>query len=65
MNAINNIHENLNAALEAAEDKGYNEAMNQTLFWVCQQSGHSPKEYANYPDWGTTVEAALKDLLNK
>ena len=65
MNAINNIHETLNTAIAAAEDKGYNEAMNQTLFWVCQQSGHSPKEYDKYSNWGATFEAALKDLLNK
>ena len=65
MNAINNIHETLNTALAAAEDKGYNEAMEQALFWVCQHSEHSPKEYNKYSTWGATFEAAIKDLLNK
>ena len=65
MNAINNIHETLDHALEAAEQKGRQEAFEQTLFWVCQYSGHSPKEYDSYSNWGATFEAALKDLLNK
>ena len=61
----NNIHNTLDTALEVSEHNGYNAAMEQTLFWVCRKSGHSPKEYANYPDWGSTFEAALEDLLNK
>ena len=65
MNAINNIHETLDHALETAEQKGYNEAMQYALFWVCQKSGHSPKEYNEYSNWGATFEAALNDLLNK
>lgn len=61
----NNIHENLNTALSAAEDNGYNAAMEQALFWVCRMSGHSPKEYNSCTNWGQTFEVALKDLLNK
>lgn len=61
----NNINENINAALEEAYVRGNNEGMQYALFWVCRKSGHSPKEYANYPDWGSTFEAALEDLLNK
>ena len=60
-----NINENINHELEAAYERGNNEGMQYALFWVCRKSGHSPKEYSNYPDWGSTFEAALEDLLNK
>ena len=65
MASYNNINNDIDTALKAAEEQGYQDAMMQALFWVCQRSGHSPKEYDSYSNWGATFEAALKDLLNK
>ena len=65
MASYNNINNDIDTALKAAEEQGYQDAMMQALFWVCQRSEHKGVEYDKYSDWGATFEAAINDLLNK